>query len=81
MDERLQQLYCSKLLSIVLEVIMLLVVCLLEFDEFVPLLGNFIIVAVPQVEQLIFNRLVLFLQISVQVLSEVFLVFDLIHLM
>lgn len=50
MDKGLKQLDRSKLLSIILEMIMLLVISLFEFDELVPLLGYFIIMTVPQVE-------------------------------
>ena len=50
MDKGLKQLDRSKLLSIILEMIMLLIVSLFEFDELVPLLGYLIIMAVPQVE-------------------------------
>ena len=79
-NERLQQLYRSKLLSIILEMIMLLEVGLLELDELVSFLGNFVIMTVPQIKKLIFDGFVLFSKIGVQVFSEVFFILFLLNL-
>jgi len=61
--------------------IMLLEICLLKFDELVSLFKDFIVMAIAHIEQLIFNRLILFQYIVVNVLSEFFLASCLMDLM
>jgi len=80
-DERLKKLYCSKLLSIILEMIVLLIVGLLKLDKFVSLIGNFVVMAISQVQKLIFDRFVLFSKIGVQIFPEIFLILILLNLM
>lgn len=50
MNKRLEQFYCSKLLPVILEMIMLLIIGLLELDELMSLFSNFVIMAIPQVK-------------------------------
>jgi len=61
--------------------IMLLIICLLEFNELVPLLSDFIIMTVAHIQEFIFNRLILFHYIVIYVLSEFFIVIGLTDLM
>lgn len=70
-----------ELLSVIFEVIVSLIVGLLKFDEFLSLLEDLIIVAVPHVKLLVLDTFTLFGQDRVNVLFEVFSIFSLENLL
>lgn len=69
-----------ELLTIILQMVVTLIECLLEFNEFLTLLRHFIIVAKAHIQLLVLYTLALLRQQIVHVLFEILPIFSLMHL-